>query len=202
MSKYSLTSTDPLTERLVEAALQLLTERGYKGATTAAIAERAGVAELTLFRHFGNKATLVKEACRRSLAGMVELVPEPSGDVEADLLAFASRYLAHFKGARERKIFVLPEIIRQPELRGDEIPPQIVAFRQKQNALISHYQALGILKSGEPSEIGLDFLGPLLSRVLMADMWGDPARMDVRRYVRNFLTGWHTHPNSEKEARE
>ncbi|MNX74830.1 DNA-binding transcriptional repressor AcrR [compost metagenome] len=191
MSKHLLTELDPLAERILEAALQLLTERGYKGATTAAIAQRAGVAELTLFRHFGNKAALVKAACHRSLAAMEDLIPEPSGDVEADLLAFATRYLEHFKGARERKIFILPEIIRHPELRGDEAPPQIAAFRRRQNALIAHYQALGQLKPGEPSEIGMDFIGPLLSRVLMADLWGDPTRMDVARYVRHFLTGWH-----------
>ncbi|HGY10053.1 MAG TPA: TetR/AcrR family transcriptional regulator, partial [Oceanithermus profundus] len=53
-------------ERLLEAALELLAERGYRGATTRAIAERAGVAEVTLFRRFGSKARLLAEAVRRA----------------------------------------------------------------------------------------------------------------------------------------
>lgn len=49
-------------ERMIEAAIELVNERGYQGATTKRIAERAGVNEVTLFRHFGNKKGLVKAA--------------------------------------------------------------------------------------------------------------------------------------------
>lgn len=49
-------------ERIIEAAIELVNERGYHGATTKRIAERAGVNEVTLFRHFGNKKGLVKAA--------------------------------------------------------------------------------------------------------------------------------------------
>jgi AcrR family transcriptional regulator len=41
--------------RLREAALELYEERGYDAATTAQIAERAGVTERTYFRHFADK---------------------------------------------------------------------------------------------------------------------------------------------------
>jgi AcrR family transcriptional regulator len=46
-------------ERLLRAALELIAERGYDGASTAAIAARAGLSEMTLFRHFGTKAALL-----------------------------------------------------------------------------------------------------------------------------------------------
>ena len=42
-------------ERLQRAALALFGERGYDQATTAEIAERAGVTERTFFRHFADK---------------------------------------------------------------------------------------------------------------------------------------------------
>lgn len=43
-------------DRILRAAMHLFTERGYAATTTRAIADAAGVNEVTLFRHFGNKA--------------------------------------------------------------------------------------------------------------------------------------------------
>lgn len=49
-------------DKIIDAAIELVNEKGYKGATTRAIAERAGVNEVTLFRHFGNKKGIVEAA--------------------------------------------------------------------------------------------------------------------------------------------
>ena len=45
--------------KLLEAAAELLTERGYSRLATAAVAERAGVAHGTLFKHFATKSELM-----------------------------------------------------------------------------------------------------------------------------------------------
>jgi len=42
--------------KILTAAAELFSERGYAGTTTRAIAGRAGVNEVTLFRRFENKA--------------------------------------------------------------------------------------------------------------------------------------------------
>jgi AcrR family transcriptional regulator len=44
--------------RILQAALELFSERGYAGATTREIARRADIAEVTLFRHFPSKEKL------------------------------------------------------------------------------------------------------------------------------------------------
>jgi AcrR family transcriptional regulator len=49
-------------ELLLAAATGLFGERGYAGTSTRDIAERAGVTEPMLFRHFGSKANLFQEA--------------------------------------------------------------------------------------------------------------------------------------------
>jgi AcrR family transcriptional regulator len=49
-------------ELLLAAASELFGERGYAGTSTKEIAERAGVTEPMLFRHFGSKANLFQEA--------------------------------------------------------------------------------------------------------------------------------------------
>ncbi len=46
-------------EALRRAALELFTERGYDATGTAQVAERAGVSEMTLFRHFPAKEALL-----------------------------------------------------------------------------------------------------------------------------------------------
>ena len=47
---------------LLTAARDIFAERGYKGTSTRDIAERAGVTEVMIFRHFGTKANLFQEA--------------------------------------------------------------------------------------------------------------------------------------------
>ena len=53
------TSRNPARQRLVDAALVLLTQQGITETTTKQIAELAEVNEVTLFRQFGNKQGLV-----------------------------------------------------------------------------------------------------------------------------------------------
>lgn len=47
---------------ILAVARERFAERGYRGTTTAELAEAAGVAEKTLFRHFPAKADLFREA--------------------------------------------------------------------------------------------------------------------------------------------
>ncbi|MEM2265151.1 MAG: helix-turn-helix domain-containing protein [Nitrososphaerota archaeon] len=52
-------------DKLLQAALELFSEKGYLGATTKEIAKRAGVSELTLFRHFKSKENLFTAVLNR-----------------------------------------------------------------------------------------------------------------------------------------
>jgi AcrR family transcriptional regulator len=56
-------------ERLLAAARELIEERGYGSASVAAIADRAGVAAGTLYRHFASKEDLFVEVFRSVCAG-------------------------------------------------------------------------------------------------------------------------------------
>jgi len=84
-------------ERIVSAAAELFAERGYAATTTRAIAERAGVNEVTLFRTFENKAGVLKAlgarfAEKSAQRAMAEL-PDPD-DARATLLALARNEIA------------------------------------------------------------------------------------------------------------
>lgn len=66
--------TEPTKQQLIDAALRVYGEAGFRGATTRRIADEAGVNEVTLFRLFGSKSALI-EAALRSRA---ESVPHPT----------------------------------------------------------------------------------------------------------------------------
>ncbi|MDR3585989.1 MAG: TetR/AcrR family transcriptional regulator [Desulfosporosinus sp.] len=64
-------------QRLMAVALEEFLQAGYKGTSTRAITEKAGVNEVTLFRHFGSKQGLLKAAALNA----VEL-PRVAKDIE------------------------------------------------------------------------------------------------------------------------
>ena len=49
-------------EKIFQAVIKVVSERGYIGATTRQMADAANVSEVTLFRKFGSKQHLVKQA--------------------------------------------------------------------------------------------------------------------------------------------
>jgi len=75
---------------LLEAAAQVLIAHGYKGATTARVAERAGVSVGSLYQYFPNKnaliAALVEQHAGRIVAAMEEaLSPDTAATLEEGL---------------------------------------------------------------------------------------------------------------------
>ena len=71
-----------LNAAMVQATLELLTERGYNDLSLAAVADRAGTTTTALYRRWGSKAALVMDAVLRTDGD--DVVAE-SGDISADL---------------------------------------------------------------------------------------------------------------------
>ncbi len=59
--------TEDTIQKIIGAALKVFGEKGYKGATTRVIAEKAGFSELTLFRKFKTKENLFDMALVQSI---------------------------------------------------------------------------------------------------------------------------------------
>src|SRR5687767_15947222 len=79
-------------EQLLDAAARLYAEAGYRGATTRRIATQAGVNEITLFRHFGSKDALIREAITRAgLSTVTELLPPTPRDPFREVRDWAKR---------------------------------------------------------------------------------------------------------------
>src|SRR5207253_4928733 len=109
-------------ERIMEAFFRLAVERGIDSTSTRAVAEEAGVSELTLFRHFGDKATLVRSAIRHAAPTEQLRGYDPEIDASSPERAIASlsrcmRYLRDEMRQRQDLLqFALSEARRHPEL--------------------------------------------------------------------------------------
>ena len=87
---------DKTSKKIIDAMMAIILERGYTGATTKDIAERAGVNECTIFRKFKEKKEIV-------LAGMalpqyrpnitLETFADIKWDIESDLKMFMENYM-------------------------------------------------------------------------------------------------------------
>lgn len=83
-------------KKILDAAITLFSKEGYKGTTTSAIAEAAGVSEMTIFRNFKSKQNLFEKSLN-------EYIFEPkiqslfdnglNGNVKTDLKAISQNYL-------------------------------------------------------------------------------------------------------------
>jgi AcrR family transcriptional regulator len=71
---------DATRERLLRAALELYGASGFLGTTTPLLAERAGVAEGTIYRHFTSKEHLLNEAYRRAHRWALGILESFEGD--------------------------------------------------------------------------------------------------------------------------
>jgi len=82
-------------ERIVAAAHELIAAGGYREAAVVAVAERAGVATGTVYRHFPSKSELFAEVFRRASQREVDAVAAAiaGGGVAAGVETFARRAL-------------------------------------------------------------------------------------------------------------
>ncbi|MEP7763600.1 TetR/AcrR family transcriptional regulator [Sanguibacter sp. 25GB23B1] len=72
---------------ILDAARELLVERGYENMTMDAVAERAGAGKATLYRRWSSKTALIVEAitCHRYTDLTIEDIPD-TGSLRGDLL--------------------------------------------------------------------------------------------------------------------
>ena len=102
-------------EVVLEAAAEIVKERGYGGATIEAVSERCGVARSTIYRHWPERAELVFDAMKSNV------IPSPmpdTGNVRDDLLEIVTGIVTWLSDETSRMV-VLSMIVaasREPKL--------------------------------------------------------------------------------------
>lgn len=113
-------------DKIVEAMVELVHEKGYKGATTRELAEMAGVNEVTIFRIFGNKKGIVDAIIQKyALIDLFESIFQEKvvWDIEKDLKMLVREYQTLLEQKRTVILLSLKEAGQFAEL--DELLKRI-----------------------------------------------------------------------------
>jgi AcrR family transcriptional regulator len=180
--------------RILAATREIFERNGTRGTTTREVAERAGVNEATLFRHFGSKAALIgamrEDSC--GYAAFRDLLTGLDGtDVAADIRTLANSAVHQMASQRALMCIALAEDaidassldLNAPEWRG---PRGIIE-------LITHYFAERAAENriaGNPAQIARILMGMMFQLVVARKLWGtEPDQAAIDANVDVFLNG-------------
>lgn len=180
-------------DELLAAAARVYAEAGYRGATTRRIALAAGVNEITLFRHFGSKDALLREALTRNEASPGADLPEDPKDPLTELLAWAGSHIADMRGRQALIRTCMGEFAEHPGLFVAENSGPVRAAR----ALAQYLRRLrqrGLAQAEfEPRAAAALLIGTLfadaMGRDIMPDLYANEPDQALREYVTLFLRG-------------
>jgi AcrR family transcriptional regulator len=183
-------------EAVLEAADDLLVERGFAGVTIEGIAARAGVAKQTIYRWWNSKSDILFEAL--VLDAEEFFTPPDHGDLARDLrdhLSQLATFLAHTDAGA---------VLRALAGQAQHDPAVAVRFeaeitvrqRERDRAPFLLAQHRGELADETDIDLAIDRLvGPVYYRVLVTRQDVPPEFTDA--LVEHFLTG--PHPTSVQE---
>jgi len=139
--------TDLTHQRLIRAALELFSSRGYHDTTTAQIAKKAGVAEGTIYRHFPSKQQLLNELYRAALRWALKAVEDSAADPPRARLAAIAQALV--EGAvRDPAVVKLGLLERHDAVLDDESRKTAREFRKGLESVMAHGKAAGAVRAG------------------------------------------------------
>jgi AcrR family transcriptional regulator len=154
--------TEPSTrDKILKAAQKLFARHGYDGTTTKELAEKAGIAEGTLFRHFANKKAILVEVATQ---GWIELLT----DLLTELSEMASyEAISHVMYKRMLRLgdnydmmrVCFMEVQSHPDLR-DRIQSEVVEkMTSVAEAFFQTAMERGVYRKMNPRVIAQVFLG-------------------------------------------
>lgn len=148
-------------DKILKAAQKLFARHGYDGTTTKELAEKAGIAEGTLFRHFTNKKAILVEVATQ---GWIELLT----DLLTELSEMASyEAISHVMYKRMLRLgdnydmmrVCFMEVQSHPDLR-DRIQSEVVEkMTSVAEAFFQTAMERGVYRKMNPRVIAQVFLG-------------------------------------------
>lgn len=154
-------SEDQTRTRILKAAQRLFASLGYDGTTTRDLAQAAGVAEGTLFRHFANKkAILIEVATQGWIEILTDLLTELSemGSYKAVAQVMRRRMWNFQKNADMMRVCFM-EAQFHPELR-DRIQSEVIGkMSVVAEAFFQTAMDKGIYRPMNPKIVAQIFLG-------------------------------------------
>lgn len=150
--------------RLLEAARELFSTRGYAAASTRAIASRAGCNIALINHYFGSKDGLLRAASAEPFERVeleLQTLLEQKRPARDRLAAFIEFMVDHFATHQRQVQINHAELSREHSPIAEEIRSRIETNLDLLTRLISQVQEEGPLRSLDPRTLGLLLMGSL-----------------------------------------
>jgi AcrR family transcriptional regulator len=163
---------------IVEAAVRLFSERGFRGTTTRALAEAVGVTEPVLYEHFKSKRELyaaIVEAKSREGMARAEAWLQPLADAKDDRAVFIGVGRVILESFSEDRAYVrllLSAALEDPEL-GAIFYERQREGREKLAGYIAERIRDGAFRPVDPAIAALAFIGMLYYHGLVGLLYCD-----------------------------
>ncbi len=158
-------NTEVRQQQITEAALQVIGEKGIRGATTSEIAAAVGISEGNLYRHFKNKEEIIKSVIDKiggDLASILAAVTEIDDPLQK-LETIFKNHLMYVEGhvGIPRTIFSEEALVGNDNLRA-QIGSTILTYFQGIKKIIEQGQRRGDIDEGmDPHAITSMFIGTI-----------------------------------------
>lgn len=185
-------SSRPTRERILDAGLRTFAEKGFTGATTKEISMKAGVNEVTLFRHFGSKEALFASVIQER-SPLAEIRGKVSVDTDApvdELLESSARtVLAILKANRHLFMMILGDAWRVPKMRSAISEFGVEKGVEFVTGLMATLIAAGKIREMDPRVAARSLIGMIqsyyITRYLLAGE--EPERKEEERMIAGFV---------------
>jgi len=179
----------PTRERILRAARAVFERNGTRGTTTREVAERAGVNEATLFRHFGNKNALLEAMRQWSLEqlGFDVALDSLTGEIQVDLNQICTTLYERMM----RNQAIIRISLAEEETDPDQVPSCLRGPTAIMKRLVSYLQSQvdrGAIR-GNARQLAALIMGMMFALAMKSKRveWGDeghpqaliPAFVDV-----------------------
>lgn len=157
---------------ILDAAVELLVEHGFAGATVEAIAARSGAAKTTIYRQWPDKHAVLRAAVESIVPAAA---PSDTGSLRGDLVAFAHDLdrILHSTPTSALVPGLIDAAERDPALAG--VLAEFTAQRRKPvHEAVARAVGRGEVREGAEFVADL-FLGPLFYRRLLSRLPLDDA---------------------------
>jgi len=168
-------------QSVLEAADDLLVERGFAGVTIEGIAARAGVAKQTIYRWWSSKVDVLLEAFTQDMAE--HLFPPEHGDLGQDLRAHLHRLALFLTESDPGAVFraLAGQAQHDPELATRLRTDYLSQQRERDRLPLERAVRRGQLPADLDLDLAVDQLvGPIYYRVLVT---GEPVTREFTDHL-------------------